>query len=332
MRKYDIKGDFFDVQLHKGYLYIWDMDGVLSLYDWKAIKDTMNLVPRAATMHGNIRAFARFRKGLPVEVVGGLFPTDTAFIGNYLYTAVETGLYRGSAVTESYRQSPYFTSSRPRKVWDCPPLSLTANYNGLQLAVSTGEEGLFEINLSKDVETRGLNQRRGIYRVSAKKAIRSRYVKGGSIYSTDEDLNKFYHEFKLSKDNHGRSIRTFIQEYDFDSIVREKWDAISGTENFSSLSRITKKGVEVYPIYRNQRSIRKKPIVEMEGTKRRLIAVESVSEGIIVEYENGLQLIGRHGEQLVKVNTPVTRWRWYQADGEKLLLVVLEDRLEIYEI
>ena len=70
----------------------------------------------------------------------------------------------------------------------------------------------------------------------------------------------------------------------------------------------------------------------MEGTKRRLIAVESVSEGIIVEYENGLQLIGRRGEQLVKVNTPVTRWRWYQAEGEKLLLVVLEDRLEIYEM
>lgn len=332
MRKYVLKGDFFDCQLHKGYLYIWDMDGVLSLYDWRAIRNTMNLVPHAAAMHGNIQALARFRKGCPVEVVGGMFPTDTAFIGNYLYTAVETGLYRGSAVTDSYRRSRYYTSSRPRKVWDCPPLSLTANYCGMQLAVSTGEEGLYEINLSKDVETRGLNQGRGIYKVSTKKTIRSRYVKGGSIYSTDEDLNKYYHEFRLSKDNYGKSVRTFIQEYDFDSIVRDKWEAIAGTENFSSLSRITKKGVEVYPIYRNQRAIRQKPVVEMEGTKRRLLAVESVSEGIIVEYENGLQLIGRRGDQLVKVNTPVTRWRWYKANGEKLFLVVLEDRLELYEM
>ena len=80
---YKIKGDFFDCQLYKDFLYIWDMDGVLSLYDWNAIKETIGLVAgnRANyNVYGNIKAFQRFRKGFPVEVVGGLFPTDTPLL------------------------------------------------------------------------------------------------------------------------------------------------------------------------------------------------------------------------------------------------------------
>ena len=330
---YKIKGDFFDCQLYKGCLYLWDMDGKLCVYDWGAIKHTMGLVPNAVAMHGNIKAFKRFRKGLPVEVVGGLFPTDTAFIGGYLYTAVETGLYRGSAIMDAYRQSRYFTSSRPQRVWECPPLSITANYNGMQLAISTGEEGLFEINLSKDVKTNGLRRIQGnLYSVSSKKAIRSRYVKKGSIYSTDENLNKHLHEFTLSRQNNGFAVRTYIQDYDFDSIIDKKLATIAGTVSFSSISRITKKGVEVYPVYRNQRSIRKDPLIEVKGTKRKLVAVEPVEVGNIVEYENGLQLLNRKGKEIIMINTPVTRWRWFNVGNSKLLVVVLEDYLEIYEM
>lgn len=330
---YKIKGDFFDCQLYKGYLYLWDMDGVLSVYDWRAIKHTMEQVPGVVTMQGSIKAFQRFRKGLPVGVIGGLFPTDTAFVGGYLYTAVETGLYRGSAITDAYRQSRFFTSSRPQRVWECPPLSLTANYNGKQLAISTGEEGLFEINLSKNVKTIGLRKIQGnIYTVSAQKAIRSRYVKKGSIYSTDENLNKHFHEFAISRQNNGISVRTYIKDYDFGSIMDGKWAAIAGTESFSSISRITKNGVEVYPVYRSQRSIRKDPLMELEGTKRKLMAVEPVEFGNIIEYENGLQLRNRRGQEIIKINTPITRWRWLQDGGKKLLVVVLEDYLELYEI
>jgi len=330
---YKIKGDFFDCQLYKGFLYLWDMDGVLCIYDWGAIKQTMALVPNATGMYGNIKAFKRFRKGSPVEVVGGMFPTDTAFIGGYLYTAVETGLYRGRAITDAYRQSRYFTSSRPQRVWECPPLSLTANYNGMQLAISTGEDGLFEINLSKYVKTNGLRKIQGdLYIVSSQKAIRSRYVKKGSIYSTDENLNKHFHEFILSRENNGSAVRTYIRDYDFGAIVDEKWSAIAGTESFSSISRITNKGVEVYPVYRSQRSLRSLPIMEMVGTKRKLVAVESVEVGIIIEYENGLQLRNRKGQVLIKINTPVTRWRWFNVGNKKLLVVVLEDYLEIYEL
>lgn len=330
---YKIKGDFFDCQLYKGYLYLWDMDGVLSVYDWDAIKHTMRLVPNSSAMHGSIKAFQRFRKGLPVEVTGGMFPTDTAFVGGYLYTAVETGLYRGSAIMDAYRQSRYFTSSRPRQVWDCSPLSLTANYNGMQLAISTGEDGLYEINLSKDVQTKGLKKVQGnIYTVSTKKAIRSRYVKKGSIYSTDENLNKHFHEFALSRLNNGVAVRTYIQDYDFGSIMQSKWVAIAGTESFSSISRITNKGVEVYPLYRSQRSIRKEPLMEFEGTKKKLIAVEPVEIGNIVEFENGLQLLNRKGVEIIKINTPVTRWRWLPDGDKKLLVVVLEEYLDLYEI
>lgn len=334
MKKYQIRGDFFDCQIHRGFLYVWDMEGMLSLYDWDAIKHIMEQVPRANGMYGAIKTFERFRKGLPVEVVGGMFPTDTAFVGSYLYTAVETGLYRGHAVIDSYRRHKFFTSSKPNRVWECPPLSLTANYNGMQLAVSAGEDGLYEVNLSRETETKGLRKvTKEISEVSNKNVIRSRYVKNGSIYSTNENLEKSLHEFLISRDNRGIKVRTYSRDYDFGTIVnQEKWREIAGTKSFSCISRITKKGLEVYPLYKNQKTISLKPRIEMEGTKRKLVAVEPVSVGKIVEYENGLQLRSRCGEEMIKINTPVTRWRWLDTGGQNVLIVVLDSCLEIYEM
>lgn len=335
MKKYQIRGDFFDCQIHRGYLYIWDMEGMLSLYDWNAIKRTMELAgPRANGMYGAIKAFERFRKGMPVEVVGGMFPTDTAFVGSYLYTAVENGLYRGQAVIDSYRRSKYFTSSKPNRVWECPPLSLTANYNGMQLAVSAGEDGLYEVNISKDIKTKGLRMvGKSIFEVSRKSAIRSRYVKNSSIYSTDENLGKSLHEFRLSRNNRGVKERIYTRDYDFSTIVNQgKWEEIAGTKGFSCISRITKKGLEVYPLYKSQKTISSKPRIEMVGTKRKLVAVEPVSVGKIVEYENGLQLRSRSGEEMIKINTPVTRWRWLNIGGQNVLVVVLDSCMEIYEV
>lgn len=333
MKKYQIKGDFFDCQIHRDYLYIWDMEGMLSLYDWGGIKHKLQEFPNAKGIHKNIKAFERFRQGLPVEVVGGMFPTDTAFIGKYLYTAVESGLYRGSAVIDAYKKSRFVTSSKPIRVWDCPPLSLTANYSGMQLAISTGEEGLFEINLSKDTETRGLRRITGnIFEVSKKNAIRSRYVKFSSIYSTDENMTKSLHAFRITKNNNGGIVRTYNQDYDFSSILHQgMWESIHGTESFSCISRITPKGIEVYPLYKKQKRISQKPRIEMEGTKHKLIAVEPVSFGKIIEYENGLQLRKKNGQELIKINTPITRWRWIHKNGRSSLIVVLDDCLEIYE-
>ena len=72
--------------------------------------------------------------------------------------------------------------------------------------------------------------------------------------------------------------------------------------------------------------------MEFEGTKKKLIAVEPVEIGNIVEFENGLQLLNRKGVEIIKINTPVTRWRWLPDGDKKLLVVVLEEYLDLYEI
>ena len=62
------------------------------------------------------------------------------------------------------------------------------------------------------------------------------------------------------------------------------------------------------------------------------MAVEPVSVGKIVEYENGMQLRSRSGEEMIKINTAVTRWRWLNVGGQDVLIVVLDSCLEIYEV
>lgn len=329
IRKISIKGDFFDCQLHRGYLYLWDMDGMLSVYSWQNILNELEVVRRSII---NIKRLDAVREGLPVFVPGGLFPTDTAFIDGYLYTATESGLYRGSAINGTYRKSKYFTSSRPQKIWDYVPLSLAVNYRRGQMAISTGEEGLYELNHSS-IKTTGLKKKVkkvGIYTVSPKNIIRSRYVKD-SIFSSDVSQKRHIFEFKIKKEGAGYS-RQYVHEYGMDDNMLEKALSFSGDRTFSSLSRVTSQGLELYPLYRNQKKLRKKPIVKLSKTKHKLLSVESVSSGNVVETDKGLLVLLKNNESF-EVSQLVTRWRWfYRTPNQSLFFVILEDKLEIFVI
>ena len=177
-----IPGDFWDVQIYRGRLYLWHYDGHLSVYNWEKLVElaypgaSQSLAVKAAWLRGNSlydpdvlavfkdpafrdvleREYARLVAHPPVITPNMLrqalygeqdnlvkeLPTDTEIFNSVLYLVTYEGLWSATA----HRNNPrYPVSSRPQKRWDAPLYSATAAH-GL-LALSAGEDGLFEYDL-----------------------------------------------------------------------------------------------------------------------------------------------------------------------------------------
>ena len=186
-----IPGDFWDVQIYRGRLYLWHYDGRLSVYDWEKLielaypKAGRSLAVKAAWLRGNalynpdaLAVFddPAFRKLLdtsleslkseaPVITPGLLnkalygeqdnpvseLPTDTVIFNNRLYLVTYGGLWSSTAHRNNRR---YPVSTRPKKHWDAQVYSASASQG--RMALSAGDDGLFELDLrSRDEGTHG---------------------------------------------------------------------------------------------------------------------------------------------------------------------------------
>lgn len=177
-----IPGDFWDVQIYRGRLYLWHYDGRLSVYDWERLIELAypnadrSLAVKAAWLRGNslynpdVRAvfddpefrkvldanFAELRAEAPVITPkllnGALYgeqdnpvkelPTDTEIFSNILYLVTYDGFWSATAHRNNRR---YPVSSRPKKLWDAQAFSASAAHWGI--ALSAGDDGLFEFDL-----------------------------------------------------------------------------------------------------------------------------------------------------------------------------------------
>lgn len=188
-----IPGDFWDVQIYRGRLYVWHYDGRLSVYDWERLIDLAypkaggSLAVKAAWLRGNslynpdvLAVFddPAFRKLLdtsleelraevpvitPALLNQALYgeqdnpvselPTDTVIINNRLYLVTYGGLWSATAHRNNRR---YPVSSRPKKHWDAQVYSASASQG--RMVLSAGDDGLFELDLrSRDDDTNGGN-------------------------------------------------------------------------------------------------------------------------------------------------------------------------------
>lgn len=177
-----IPGDFWDVQIYRGRLYLWHYDGRLSVYDWERLIELAypnadrSLAVKAAWLRGNslynpdVRAvfddpefrkvldanFAELRAEAPVITPKSLnealygeqdnpvkeLPTDTEIFSNILYLVTYDGFWSATAHRNNRR---YPVSSRPKKRWDGQAYSASGSHWGI--ALSAGDDGLFEYDL-----------------------------------------------------------------------------------------------------------------------------------------------------------------------------------------
>lgn len=376
--KITIKGDYYDCQIYRGRLYLWTFDGDLKVYNWNDIvqsfikKETDKIAMTFCFMDGNylyksslIELFkdVDFKKLLlakftqiekPVfqltekqlekflfgqqETPTGILPTDTEIYSNKLYFIHEKGLFSGSA--HRNKSDKYPVSSRPSKLWDCNLLSIKANKYP-QLALSGGDEGLFELNMATSLPSNLERVEKKIFQISKNHSSFSNYS-FLNIYNTSLLENSFLAMFKwnITKDKNQndkplRDYDTSITDKDIFDIKSNRHFISWGIED--KIYKATDGGFEIIKFnnYANEEKGEKKftrlKSVNLQAWKGKIINGGTAYFGNIVECENALVVIQSNGEYLT-IPGPITRWRVYprSMNYENHLHVILDDKIEIY--
>ncbi len=378
--KITIYGDYFDCQIYRGRLYLWTFDGALSVYDWNSLvnsfikKETNRIAMTFCFMDGNylyksslIELFKDFdfrklllkkfdsitknhlsvsKKNLSKFLIGsqdtptGLIPTDTEIYSNKLYFINDKGLFSSSAhrgLNEKYQ-----VNSRPTQLWDCNLISLKANKYP-QLALSGGEEGLFELNISssKPTNLKRMEQKVPIFQISDKHSSFSNYT-FLSIYNTSLVDNSFIALFKWNLEKENSS--NIIPARDFDKTVSDKeiFNTQSNRHYISwgiedKIYKATEQGFEIIKFNNYAKPEKGEDVftklsdVNLHPWKGNVINGSTAYFGNIIECENSL-IVLKSDKKSLTIPGPITRWRVYprSMNYENHLHVILEDRIEIY--
>ncbi len=401
--KITIKGNFFDCQIYRGRLYLWTFEGALKIYDWEQIvyslieNENDKLAMVSAFLEGrylydsnlkrifddadfkellyekflsiNKREIQLTEKQILKYLLGeqdtptNIIPTDTEIYSSRLYFINENGLFASTAHRKL--SDKYLVSSKPTKLWDCNILSIKANKYP-QIALSAGNEGLFELNMSeltyqserlnKIDESRKLRNHK-IYQISKKHSSFSNYS-FLSIYSTslfedsflalfnwekkekksvDEELASF-HLFAKQSNVKREFCKDILDKNIFEDNKPNKVNVSWGVDD--KIYKITKRGFEIVKFnnfvkedeYDQREIFTKLNFYELEdGMKGRVLNSGTAYFGNIIEYENGLIVVQSDGDKFL-ISEPITRWRIYSRSRnyENHLHVILDDRIEIY--
>lgn len=249
--KITIWGDFWDCQIYMGRLYLWTMNGVLKVFKWENIIDSLidRTEDRLALYCGFTRGnylydeslefifedpqfksmlFKKFRSVSDKKYELSLneiqkhlygeqdnpfdeFPTDTEIVNKKLYSTTENGLW----VTDAHRYSKKKpVKTRPNRIWDCPLLSIKANKYS-QIALSAGEDGLYEYNanyLSQKYTSVLPQVEKGVSKISDRHSLFSNYAYL-SIYSSSNIENSFMAVFNWEV-HHVENRREYERKYE----------------------------------------------------------------------------------------------------------------------
>ena len=374
--KITILGDFWDCQIYRGRLYLWSLDGALKVYDWNELvnsfvkKEKNFLATSCAFLRGNylyghhdvfedsdfknlltkkFELIKKIKRQLKVVELSKFLigeqdnpfkdlPTDTEISSNKLFAITDSGFW--SSTAHRRKSEKYLVSSRPIKLWDSKLLSLTAN-NYATIALSGGDEGLYQYNKKKDDEFDWLPKKeveKEIVQLSEKHSLFSDWNKL-SIYSSSDISESFLSLFEWDNSESVKYKRKFSEAISEKKIFEGL--NLNGSLSWGAGDKIyksTKKGLVVSRFNNYAKSFNKDDdyfsepeIIELDKLRGDIIEAKVCLYGTILEYENALIVLQSNGNTF-EINSPITRWRIYprSKNYENHLHVILDDRLEIY--
>lgn len=365
--------------LYRGRLYLWTFDGSIQTYDWNELvfsllkNDIDEIALRFCFIDGNylyktslitlfqddefkdllLRKFERladYNYDLFFDDIAsflmceqdtliGLIPTDTEIYSNQLYFINDKGLFK-SAVHRGKKQA-YLVGSRPKKLWDCNLLSIKANKYP-QLALSGGDEGLFELNVS-NMETANLKKvesNTSISQIGDTHSSFSNYT-ALSIYNSSNVESSYMALFNWKTITDENLNMRFEREYqgkiDEDDIFDKTAKKYLSWGIEDKIYKATEEGFEISKFNNHAKvrdgeslftQIRK---MNLHAWKGDVISGGTAYFGTIVECENALVVMLTDGTNYT-IPGSITRWRVYprSLNYENHLHVIHDDRIEIY--
>ena len=377
--KVTIEGDYWDCQIYRGRLYLWTFNGEVIVYNWDNLVDSIeveenerlavtcalsrgdylynpnfyllfenteikNILRRqfetlsSKEIHYNehqISKFLRGKQGLPTPEL----PIDTDFYKSNIYSADQTGLYCITA----HRSSKYQVSTRPRKLWDCPLLSIKIGNRG-NIAVSAGNEGLFEY-LPDDFITEN-----SVEQISKKHSSFSNWA-FSSIYSSSFVDGSYLAPYFFDDSNMPESSKQKRNSFFEDDIPPNHFvskEIIQDSRIFGENTGLSWACNEKFYSYYDRKitivnfiqgklkdgddsAFTDKREITLSPWKGDVISTGTSYFGTIVECENAIVVLMSDGSSLT-IPGKAVRWRTYPRSirYENHLHIIKEDSIEIY--
>ena len=217
--KLSIEGDFWNTQLYMGRMYLWFMDGKLSVYNWDELINLVNA--KYSRLHYNIFTapfsdnklineivLSHLKSSPIVEVSLTLeeiestkiqeienpykeLPTSMDIFNKKIYAGLDKGFWALDIDNTTDR----FINSKATKLWDNQIVNIKSSLDG-RIAISAAEDGLFEYDqLGKNV----IN--------NAPKLVEKSITQLSEKYSSFAD---YIYSSLYSSSNYGESFLFFI--------------------------------------------------------------------------------------------------------------------------
>lgn len=366
--KITIPGNFWDIQIYRDRLYLWDMDGGLSTYNWDEALESLlmahedqKLPIKCAFSRGDylynenfdlIFHDSEFKQLLqnkfqnaPSEIELSMIlratqdnpfkelPIDSEIYNSQLYALTSSGLFSATAHRNSAK---YPVSSKAIKQWDAYLQSIRANAN--TLALSGGSEGLFEYAIKeRNIYSADFYKPEDdITQLSVKHSLYSTWA-FSSIYSSSDVGNSFL-VANYWETQHGQSQLHHSSFFDDNDIFSEvQQGALSWAEN-EKIYLLDSFRIKVIKFIQSNVSpdsvnspFEEIAMQELELEDNDVVMADTAQFGTIIEDLYGLTVYRSDGLQY-RINGPITRWRIYPRSKryENHLHVILDDRIEIY--
>ena len=306
-----LTADFYDCQIRGSLIYLWDTWGKVIVVDIRELVSGMQKEPDSNIFIELNRELIKKHIISVDDVSGGVFPVDTAFIGKYLYTATETGLYK--KIIEVSKSERNTQKRKATKLLGIRLFELALGPNSV-MAIAAGKEGVLELynpqkmRISKWSHSLEREIRNGIYLVHGKES-RSVMYEDQNILSSDKKGNLYRLNF-LPPRNPKRGER-MLRSYQNTKIINE----------LPSVLEIPRDKMHI-PGLNNLPA----PISASGKIRKRL---EGIFGLVYMSKKEVVVDLGRKGAQIVK--GPITRCRIGSGFGasNNLLITILDDRVEI---
>jgi hypothetical protein len=359
-----LPGKFWDSQIYMGRLYLFGLEGDLTVLNWDLLSDELNIseylhyVFLASFVKGDELYSLQNRELLnDIEIKAVLqkkfvdltdshieinrsnlekltiwhdispfpFPhSDSLIYGKNLYTVGISGLFYARCGTG--RNKPISTKSK--RLWDSPILNATASY--FNIALAAGDEGLYELGVGDYSNT----EPRSITKKNCNKCDWNYF----SIYCSSDVGTSYLASYSDIRGS-GINLEDSEQWRRFDRTI----DAaeIFGSQGYSlgakdKIYLIEENNVEVVRYNPWKKISGQQPLFERIGTihldswKGMVVSADVASFGLVIECENAMVVIPSVGNPITIPGQPVN-WRIFPRSiyYENQLHIIYEDRMEI---
>lgn len=289
IKKLTVEGSFFDCLLYKDYLYLWNVEGEQHVYNWAELYERRNDFDSHTVSAAELERYLLKKQDIP----GKSLPIDTNLIEGKLYVATEDGLYKSDAYN-TYDARRY-ANKVAHKIWDARLFSINRHPESPLLALSAGDDGLYELNESAYTTNNLASAEKNIFRVNNAPSHQSEYW-DASIGSESRG-DQYVARFVQSRAQKGQSSRNFIG-------IEEVVPAVTMSSLMSSNVAETELG----------------DVVQISHWK----------DWEVIEFDDGMNIISK-GRLLLSVKEPVVKWRISSVKGGVIVIILFDTKIKVYQ-